>query len=78
MGDPSGGQMLEKEKMLAGMLYNATKETSLTEERQDCKELTWQFNSLNPKKMDEKKALLKKLFGKKTVKISAKFYNIEN
>ncbi|KAH7723996.1 hypothetical protein AAVH_08434 [Aphelenchoides avenae] len=63
MGDPST-QISEKEKMLAGMLYNATKETDLTAERQDCKELTWQFNSLNPKKMDEKRALLKKIFGK--------------
>lgn len=63
MGDPSVGQMSEKEKSHAGMLYNPFT-PDLTEERKVCKDLTWEFNHIAPRKTAEKKALLKQLFGK--------------
>lgn len=65
MGEPNEHQMTEKEKMYAGMLYtwDALKE-DIGDARDACKDLMWEFNNLGPRKVDEKKALLKKLFGK--------------
>lgn len=38
--------MTEKEKMLAGLLYDANYNESLMEERLKCKDLCYEFNQL--------------------------------
>ncbi|MFY1045987.1 sugar O-acetyltransferase [Chryseobacterium sp. GP-SGM7] len=53
----------EKEKMLAGKLYNANDE-NLIIERQEVKDLCFQYNHLLPSKIAERKDLIKKLFHK--------------
>lgn len=63
MSVPNAGQMSEKAKSHAGMLYNPFT-PDLIEERKVCKDLTWEFNHLAPRKTAEKKALLKKILGK--------------
>ena len=52
----------EKEKMLGGELYLAF-ETELFEERQAAINLVYAFNNLHPSKAEERKELIKKLFG---------------
>jgi len=52
----------EKEKMLAGDLYLAFGET-LFEERQAAMDLLYEFNKLHPRKAEERKAYIRKLFG---------------
>lgn len=53
--------MTEKEKMLAGMFYNAA-DKELFMDRQRAKKLCKKFNELDPEKYEERKMLLKKLF----------------
>ncbi|MCE7044456.1 sugar O-acetyltransferase [Dyadobacter sp. CY312] len=52
----------EKEKMLAGELYLAF-DNELFEERQLAMDLLYQFNTLHPRKAEERKQKLKELFG---------------
>lgn len=52
--------MTEKEKMLAGQLYNGMEE-SLLEERQQAKEQIYEFNGLRPNQIEERNAILKQL-----------------
>lgn len=57
--------MSEKEKMLSGMWYVADcSDKTLYEERLKCKSLCYEYNQLNPLKLEERKALLKKFLGK--------------
>lgn len=76
--------MTEKEKMLAGMIYDANYDEELLEERRRCKELCYEFNHLRPSQEKEQEELIRKLFGKagKSVCLTASFwcdygYNIE-
>lgn len=55
--------MTEKEKMLAGMIYDANYDPQLMTERQDCKELCRDYNELRPKNMQARTELLHKLLG---------------
>ena len=55
--------MTEKEKMLAGMLYNATT-PELIAELQATREVLYEFNSLRPSETLRMKEILKGLFGK--------------
>lgn len=55
--------MTEKEKMLAGQLYDPT-DPLLEYERLDARELLYDFNNSRPSKMPFRTAILKKLFGK--------------
>lgn len=55
----------EKEKMLRGEIYDAT-DAFLIEERNLCKDLCFDYNHLQPSKIEERKAIIKKLFGKTT------------
>jgi maltose O-acetyltransferase len=55
----------EKEKMLSGQIYDATDEL-LMEEREKVKDLCFEYNQLQPSKIEERKSLIKKLFGKTT------------
>lgn len=76
--------MDEKEKMLNGQLYDANYDTSLIQERLTCKNLCHKYNSLLPENLDERKYILKQLFGKtgENITIEQDFwcdygYNIE-
>ncbi len=55
--------MTEKEKMLAGMIYDANYDPQLMAERLDCKELCRDYNELRPKNMQARTELLHKLLG---------------
>ena len=74
--------MTEKEKMLAGSLYQAF-EPSLYEDRQHAKELLYRYNRLSPICIEERDKLIKELFGttKKNIFVEQPFqcdygYNI--
>lgn len=56
--------MSEKEKMLLGEIYDANYDKELIQERQKAKELCYDYNNLRPSKVEERKAILKKLLGK--------------
>lgn len=55
--------MNEKEKMLAGELYNPMLD-GLPDERTHAKKMCYEYNQLSPEEKDEKKALIMNLFGK--------------
>ncbi|MCD8349020.1 MAG: sugar O-acetyltransferase [Planctomycetaceae bacterium] len=55
--------MTEKEKMLAGKLYNAN-DDQLVNERTDAKEVCYDYNHLRPRQTAERRAILKKLIGR--------------
>lgn len=54
----------EKEKASRGELYNANYDNELVAERDACKELCFEYNHLAPSRNDERKEIIKKLFGK--------------
>ena len=56
--------MSEKEKMLAGEIYDANYDKELIQERQEAKELCYDYNNLRPSKIEERKEILKNLLGK--------------
>lgn len=68
--------MTEKEKMLAGLLYDANYNESLIEERKIAKELCYDFNALRPREIAKQEEIIRKLFGKTGEKfeIIAPFY----
>lgn len=57
-------EMTEKEKAARGLLYNATYDKGLNDERDYCKALCYEYNQLHPAKIGERTALIQKLFGK--------------
>lgn len=56
--------MSEKEKALAGLLYNGAFDEELLNDRNRCKELCSEYNKLKPSQMEERTEIIKKLFGK--------------
>lgn len=56
--------MTEKEKMLAGEIYNANYDKQLLEERVKAQDLCYEYNNLKPSKIEERKLLIKKILGK--------------
>ena len=56
--------MTEREKMLAGMLYNSMADESLLRDRQNAKKLCREYNDADPLDMDTKASVMKKLLGK--------------
>lgn len=56
--------MTEREKMRAGVLYDANNDPALIQERLICKDLCWAFNQLRPSQTEEQTALLRRLLGK--------------
>ena len=54
--------MTEKEKMLAGQVYDACN-PEILHELNRCKDLIFDYNNLRPSQLEERKALLKKLLG---------------
>ena len=55
--------MTEKEKMLAGMIYDANNDSLLIAERLECKELCHDYNNLRPKDVEERKKIIMELLG---------------
>lgn len=56
--------MSEKEKMLAGELYDANYNKNLENEREKAKDLCYEFNNLKPSNREKQKKILKELLGK--------------
>ena len=56
--------MTEKEKMAAGLLYDANYDRELMEARTRCKDICHEFNSLYQSEEEKQKGLLKGLLGK--------------
>lgn len=76
-------EMTEKEKMLAGMYYNAN-DIQLVDDRARCKDLCHAFNQLKPSAIAEQQDVIRRLLGKtaESFTITAPFwcdygYNIE-
>lgn len=76
--------MNEKEKMAAGMLYDANYDESILEDRLKCKDMCHEYNQLRPSQIKEQEELMRKLLGKtkKRFQIVSPFwcdygYNIE-
>lgn len=61
----------EKEKMLSGEIYDAS-DQNLIKERNITKDFCFEYNHLQPSRFQERKALIKKLFGK-----TGKMFHIE-
>lgn len=55
--------MTEKEKMLAGMIYDANNDSELIGERQKCKELCHDYNCLRPNDIEMRKKTILKILG---------------
>lgn len=68
--------MTEKEKMLAGMIYDANYDKELIADRLECKELCRDYNNLRPKALAEREGLLRRILGevKKSILIEQPFY----
>lgn len=56
--------MTEKEKMLAGMIYDANNDANLAGERSKAKDLCHQFNNTPPSDIAGQREILKRLLGK--------------
>ena len=77
--------MTEKEKMLAGMIYDANYNEELSKDRKKAKDLCFEYNySLKPSEISKQKNLIQKIIGKtkENFTITAPFwcdygYNIE-
>lgn len=54
--------MTEKEKALAGELYDANYGPQLIAERQACKELCYDYNQLRPSMLEQRRAIITSLF----------------
>ena len=76
--------MTEKEKMLAGMMYDANYDKDLINERTLCKDLCYEYNLLPPSNIEKQREIMKRLLGyiKGSFIVTAPFwcdygYNIE-
>lgn len=76
--------MSEKEKMLAGELYDANYNDELEKERLKAKDLCYEYNNIMPSDLEKREELIKKIIGKvdKEFRIEQPFwcdygYNIE-
>ena len=56
--------MEEKEKMLAGELYDANYNETLEKERLYAKDLCYEYNKIQPSKLEERETIIRKLLGK--------------
>ena len=54
----------EKMKMLAGEIYNASYDAELIAEREQCKEICYDYNLLRPSQKNEKEKIIRNLFAK--------------
>jgi maltose O-acetyltransferase len=63
----------EKEKMLAGELYLAFGD-EMTQERQNAKQICFEFNQTSPLEQEKRKELLYKLVGRRDAWVESPFY----
>ncbi|WP_267963664.1 sugar O-acetyltransferase [Testudinibacter sp. TR-2022] len=56
--------MTEKQKMLAGLIYDANNDPDLIQERLRCKERCYDYNQLRPSEVEQQQQLIRQLFGK--------------
>lgn len=56
--------MTEKEKMLAGELYDANYNKELIKEREKVKDLCYEYNQIKPSKIEERNKMMKTILGK--------------
>lgn len=56
--------MTEKEKRDAGVLYDANYDSELLQEMRECKDKCFDFNSIKPSLEEERRNVIKELFGK--------------
>ena len=56
--------MLEKEKMLAGELYNANYDEELIKERMNVKDKCFEYNNIKPSNIEDRTKLMKEILGK--------------
>ena len=56
--------MSEKDKMLAGELYDAGFDKELINDRYKAKDICYEYNNLKPSDIDSKDEIIKSLFGK--------------
>lgn len=56
--------MLEKDKMLAGELYDANYDKELIRDRYIAKDICFEYNNLKPSDFESKDKIIKKLFAK--------------
>ena len=54
----------EKAKAKAGKLYDANNDIELVSEREACKEVCYELNSLRPSQKKERESIIRRLFGK--------------
>lgn len=66
----------EKAKAEAGKLYDANNDIELVSEREACKEVCYELNSLRPSQKKERENIIRRLFGKtgKSFLIEQPFY----
>ena len=56
--------MFEKEKMLAGKLYNANYDEELIKERMNVKDKCFEYNNIKPSNIEDRTKLMKEILGK--------------
>ena len=56
--------MTEKDKMLAGELYDANYDKELTKERLKAKDMCYEYNNTKPSNTDERTMIMSKILGK--------------
>ena len=56
--------MFEKEKMLAGKLYNANYDEELIKERMNAKDKCFEYNNIKPSNIEDRTKLMKEILGK--------------
>ncbi len=56
--------MTEKEKMLAGEIYDANNDINLINERIKAKDLCYEYNNLRPSQIKEREEIMRKILGK--------------
>ena len=56
--------MTEKEKAAQGLLYDANNDRELIAERQACKDICHDYNTLRPSDMESRNAIMRKLLGR--------------
>ena len=59
-----GARMTERQRMEAGMWYDANFDPGLAKLRLEVKDLCWQFNALAPSALEERIVLLRQIVGK--------------
>lgn len=71
-----GNENCEKAKAKAGKLYDANNDIELVSEREACKEVCYELNSLRPSQKKERENIIRRLFGKtgKSFLIEQPFY----